>query len=85
MKAVVAKQREVFMACRTRIHLDEVDGFGTFIELEVVLTEDETDSDGDRTASALMEQLRVRQEDLVEQAYVDLLGSAVVQRPQAGP
>jgi predicted adenylyl cyclase CyaB len=73
-KAVVAKQREVFLAGTTRIHLDEVDGLGTFMELEVVLTEDETDSDGERIASVLMEQLDVRQEDLIEQAYVDLLG-----------
>jgi predicted adenylyl cyclase CyaB len=73
-KAVVAKQREVFLAGTTRIHLDEVDGLGTFVELEVVLTEDETDSDGERTASVLMEQLGIRQEDLIEQAYVDLLG-----------
>jgi predicted adenylyl cyclase CyaB len=73
-KAVVAKQREVFLAGTTRIHLDEVDDLGTFVELEVVLTEDETDSDGERTASVLMEQLGIRQEDLIEQAYVDLLG-----------
>ena len=73
-KAVVAKRREVFLAGRTRIHLDEVDGLGTFMELEVVLAEDETDSDGERIASVLMEQLGVRQEDLIEQAYVDLLG-----------
>ena len=73
-KAVVVKQREVFLAGRTRIHLDEVDGLGTFVELEVMLTEDETDSDGKRLASVLMEQLGIRQEDLIEQAYVDLLG-----------
>jgi predicted adenylyl cyclase CyaB len=74
-KAVVAKQREVFLAGTTRIHLDEVDGLGTFVELEVELTEDETDSDGERMASVLMEQLGVRQGDLIEQAYVDLLGN----------
>jgi predicted adenylyl cyclase CyaB len=73
-KAVVSKQRELFLAGRTRIHLDEVDGLGTFMELEVVLTEGETDSDGERIASLLMEQLDVRQEDLIAQAYVDLLG-----------
>jgi predicted adenylyl cyclase CyaB len=73
-KAVVVKQREVFLAGTTRIHLDEVDGLGTFVELEVVLTEDETDSDGERIASAFMEQLGLRPEDLIERAYADLLG-----------
>ena len=73
-KTVVTKRREVFLAGRTRIHLDEVDGLGRFIELEVALAEDETDSDGERISSLLMEQLGIRQEDLIEQAYVDLLG-----------
>jgi predicted adenylyl cyclase CyaB len=73
-KAVVTKRREVFLAGRTRIHLDEVDGLGRFMELEVVLAEDETDSDGERLSSLLMEQLGIRQEDLIKQAYVDLLG-----------
>jgi predicted adenylyl cyclase CyaB len=72
-KAVVTKRREVFLTGKTRIHLDEVDGLGSFMELEVVLAEEETDSDGERTASLLMEQLGIRREDLIEQAYVDLL------------
>jgi predicted adenylyl cyclase CyaB len=72
-KAVVSKRREVFLVDNTRIHLDEVDNLGTFIELEVVLTESQTDSDGERIASDLMERLGVRRADLVEQAYVDLL------------
>jgi adenylate cyclase class IV len=46
---------------------------GTFIELEVVLTKSQADSDGERIASELMDRLGVRQEDLIEQAYVDLL------------
>jgi predicted adenylyl cyclase CyaB len=72
-KAVVCKRREVFLVDRTRIHLDEVDDLGTFIELEVVLTESQMDSDGERVAAVLIDRLGVRQEDLIEQAYVDLL------------
>jgi predicted adenylyl cyclase CyaB len=72
-KAVVVKHREVFLAGMTRIHLDEVDGLGTFVEFEVVLTDDETDSDGERIVSVLMEQLGIRQEHLIERAYIDLL------------
>jgi predicted adenylyl cyclase CyaB len=79
-KAVVSKRRQVFLAGRTRIHLDEVDDLGTFLEVEVVLAEHETDSDGERIASALMEQLGVRQEDLIEQAYVDLLATQAKDR-----
>ena len=36
---VVAKTREVVMNGRTRIHLDQIDGLGTFIELETVVTD----------------------------------------------
>jgi predicted adenylyl cyclase CyaB len=72
-KAVVSKRREVFLVDNTRIHLDEVDNLGTFIELEVVLTKSQTDSDGERIAYDLMDRLGVRREDLIEQAYVDLL------------
>lgn len=73
-KTVVAKRREVFLAGRTRIHLDQVDDLGTFIELEVALADDEADSVGERIASVLMEQLGVHQEDLIEKAYVELMG-----------
>jgi predicted adenylyl cyclase CyaB len=74
-KAVVTKRREVFLTGATRIHLDEVDGLGSFMELEVVLSEGATDSDGGCIASLLMERLGIRHEDLIEQAYVDLLGN----------
>jgi predicted adenylyl cyclase CyaB len=72
-KAVVSKRREVFLTGKTRIHLDEVDRLGSFMELEIVLVADETDSDGEQIASLLMEKLGIQREDLIEQAYVDLL------------
>lgn len=61
------------MTGQTRIHLDEVEGLGRFIELEVVLRRDQTIEEGQRIAEALMVRLGVRSEDLVEEAYVDLL------------
>ncbi len=72
-KAVVTKRREVFMVGRTLIHLDEVENLGAFMELEVVLKESEAASDGERIANLLMSQLGIRQEDLIREAYVDLL------------
>jgi predicted adenylyl cyclase CyaB len=72
-KSVVAKSRELFLAGQTRIHLDKVEGLGSFVELEVVLAAGQTDAEGEQIASDLMAQLGIREADLVGQAYVDLL------------
>jgi adenylate cyclase class IV/ribosomal protein S18 acetylase RimI-like enzyme len=69
----VRKQRTLFLAGRTRIHLDEVEGLGAFLELEVVLEAHEPAEAGVREAHALMARLGVDPAQLVEGAYVDLL------------
>ncbi|HWX01463.1 class IV adenylate cyclase [Collimonas sp.] len=72
----VQKQRTLFLAGRTRIHLDQVSGLGNFMELEVVLAEHETLDAGMREAHALMARLGIHTAQLVEGAYVDLLAAA---------
>ena len=62
------------MIGRTRVHLDRVDGLGTYVELEVVLRDDESAADGDAEAARLMDALGIAESDLVEGAYADLLG-----------
>ena len=69
----VRKLRYLFMAGRTRIHLDRVEGLGDFLELEVVLRPDESNGAGVQEATDLLNKLRVSKEDLVERAYIDLL------------
>ncbi len=70
----VIKQRTLYFAGRTRIHLDRVEGLGEFLELEVVLAEDESAEAGMREAHGLLAALGISAERLVEGAYVDLLG-----------
>jgi predicted adenylyl cyclase CyaB len=70
---VVRKRRRVYLVGRTRVHLDEVDGLGPFLEFEVVLGDGESAEDGARAARDLMRAFGVREEDLVAGAYVDLL------------
>lgn len=69
----VRKRRELVMVGSTRIHLDDVEGLGLFLELEVVLAHDQTPQDGRRIAERLMTDLGVDPDDLIEGAYVDLL------------
>ncbi len=72
----VRKQRTLFLAGRTRIHLDRVEGLGEFLELEVVLAEGEPLEAGLDEARALMKRLGVQPGQLLEGAYVDLLARA---------
>lgn len=72
---VVVKRRELHLVGQTRVHLDEVEHLGTFMELEVVLREDQSPEDGTRVARSLMQTLCIAQEDLVAGAYFDLLAS----------
>jgi predicted adenylyl cyclase CyaB len=68
----VRKTRRFWLVGRTRIHLDEVDGLGDFVELEVVLEADEPATAGEREAARLMAALGIDRSALVPAAYVDL-------------
>ncbi|MBN2317472.1 MAG: class IV adenylate cyclase [Acidobacteria bacterium] len=69
----VRKKRTLFLAGRTRIHLDRVEGLGDFLELEVVLEEGESVESGEAEARELMKKLGIGPDQLIEGAYVDLL------------
>ena len=74
-KAVVDKIRLLFLVGRTRIHLDQVDTLGDFLELEVVLSDDDDIESGQLEAQQLMQQLQVQPSALIDRAYVDLIES----------
>lgn len=70
---VVRKERELFLARDTRIHLDVVASLGQFVELEVML-EGEAELDrGRKRCHELMEALGVAEGDLVARSYIDML------------
>ena len=73
VRGVVRKNRMVSLVGQTRIHLDQVEGLGEFIELEVVLDTGEDIECGTVIAETLMSQLEIEKRDLVAAAYVDLL------------
>jgi adenylate cyclase class IV len=71
----VRKERLLLLAGATRIHLDRVAGLGDFMELEVVLREDQSDADGADTAEQLMQALGLAAAPRLAGAYLDLLQS----------
>ncbi len=68
----VRKRRRLYLVDRTRIHLDEVEGLGAFVELEVVLRDGETAEAGEVVARHVMGALGIDESQLVREAYVDM-------------
>ncbi len=67
----VRKRRHLFLYRRTRIHLDDVEGLGQFVELETVMSgqsEDEAHAELRHVAAALA----LKPEDAISQPYVEL-------------
>jgi predicted adenylyl cyclase CyaB len=73
IRGIVRKQRTLYLAWQTRIHLDEVEGLGSFVELEVVMRTNQSHEDAVQIARGLMARLEIQDSDLIEQAYIDLL------------
>lgn len=69
----VEKQRTLFLRGRTRIHLDQINGLGDFLELEVVLAEHEPPAQGIGEAKELLLQLGLDPSQLIAGSYLDLL------------
>ncbi|XP_048578530.1 uncharacterized protein LOC116610603 [Nematostella vectensis] len=73
IKGIVKKRRYLYMVGQTRVHIDSVEGLGDFMELEVVLEENQTVEYGQQIANDLQEKLGVLNEDLLTGAYMDLI------------
>lgn len=73
IRGVVRKRRLLYLFHNVRIHLDDVESLGTFIEFEAVIG-----SEGDEAQSldrlrALTDASRISDEDRIAQSYSDLL------------
>ena len=76
----VRKRRLLYMIGQTRVHVDRVEDLGDFLELEVVLRDDQPESDGSTIARELMDTFAVQHDDLVTVAYVDLIAAQAAAR-----
>jgi predicted adenylyl cyclase CyaB len=78
----VRKRREVWLYENARIHLDDVRGLGTFLEIEVVVSAGLPQAR--RVMTALCEALAIRPRDVVGTSYSDLLLVGQGRRGAAG-
>ena len=69
----VRKRRWLLLAGQTRIHLDRVEDLGDFIELEVMLRDDQSVDEGTAIAEGLMHDLGLDAAERIPGAYMDLL------------
>ena len=73
VRGEVRKRRTLYMHGQTRIHLDNVEGLGDFLELEVVLSDEQSIAEGTAIAASIMETLGISDEDLLDTAYIDMI------------
>jgi predicted adenylyl cyclase CyaB len=71
---VVEKTRSIYWVDQVKVHLDEVPGLGSFVELEAVDTEGTaSESDLHAMCTELMEDLHIPNDALVDRSYSDLV------------
>jgi homotetrameric cytidine deaminase len=70
---VVDKRRRLLLWENVRIHLDEVEGLGSFVELEAVAEEGSDLSEEHSKVERLREQLGIAAANLVASSYSDML------------
>ncbi|KAK9870621.1 hypothetical protein WA026_008181 [Henosepilachna vigintioctopunctata] len=71
----VKKVRHLYILWQTRIHIDFVEGLGNYLELEVVLEQDQSVEDGEKVrtrTNSVISQLNIDRNDFVATAYVDV-------------
>jgi len=69
------KTRLLLFCGQACIHLDRIEGLGDFLELEVVLREDQSEQEGVAIANTLMAQLGIADAPRLAGAYLDLFGA----------
>src|SRR5438067_7745814 len=72
----VKKIRTLYLIGQTRVHLDQVSGLGDFLELEVVLRAEQSEMEGKTVVETLLSTLGIGEQDLIGEAYIDLLARA---------
>ncbi|HVU89195.1 MAG TPA: class IV adenylate cyclase [Pirellulales bacterium] len=70
---VVKKVRELSLYKNVRIHIDEVDRLGAFVEFEAVLESQAHDAEGEPLVRELSARFGLESGDLIAESYSDML------------
>lgn len=76
IKAVVVKRRRLFVWHDVRIHLDEVENLGAFLEFEAIAAGDSDLSHEEKQVHALCEAFGVAEDAAIGGSYCDLLAAS---------
>ena len=79
---VVRKTRELWMIENVRIHLDEVDELGTFIEFEAMVSKDHDVKECHQSIAHLREAFRPIMGEPVSVSYCDLMAQQLEEKDQ---
>src|SRR5262249_39093962 len=68
IKGVVRKVRKLYLIGQRRVHIDEIESLGSFIELEVVLQPNQSEAEGKRIAEFLISKFQAQIRQVVGEA-----------------
>jgi len=79
IKAIVEKKRKIFFLDNIKVHLDEVSGLGSFVEIEVsnIFNPKIPIETLHQQCTELMHQLNIKEEDLITNSYSDMFTKKV--------
>ncbi len=80
VEAVVKKRRELFFYQNVRIHLDQVERLGAFMEFESVLGAQVKPAQGYEQLAWLQSEFQLKKTDLVEGSYRELILAQALQK-----
>ncbi len=74
VKVVVKKKREIYYITNVKFHIDEVEGLGSFVEIEAGnIIGDLTKDELQKQCEFYMKQFEIAEKDLIEISYSDML------------
>ena len=74
IRGKVHKRRELLMFHNVRIHLDEVEGLGTFVEFEAVIENPADEEISLKRLRLLTEAMHIKDDDRIAVSYSDVAG-----------